>query len=903
MRVQGLILGLLLPWFAQAQEQYYGTRIGTLALSGSESQTDLQAVPLQAGDVLTRENIRASIEALYQTGHYGYVEVDATRSTDGTTSLLFRVRPKFFFSTFRLEPDNLLERSLSGYVRLPFGEKFSTSVVDRIVQDTTDLLKSEGYFEASISPAYDFDQQAHLVFVTLQAMPGRKAKVGKVVVHGGEETFPNMELQRAFDLKTGDDFSASKLEKAVSDIRSKFVELRFLNSRVTAEREYNPETNTVDLNVAVEPGQFALVQTRGFDIDRKKLRGLVPVFEEGTVDPDLVEEGRVQIGRYMRQEGYSDAEITAETITVDPTLGNAIQIVYNIMPGNKHEVGELRIEGNHHFKTDDIRRRLKTRKGELLNHGVFSAELLEEDRVTIDSMYRNEGLEGTVVTATADDIGHVINVIFKIQEGKRLKIDRLTISGNSQVPENDLRGSLHLKEGDDYTPGAVDQARAALTQLYYSRGYADARVERMAGRDTSDGGVSVSFQITEGKQFLFGEILVEGNTLTKDKVIRRSSNLEAYKPYDPEAILEAQQRLYATGLFSRVEIVSLDEARPGVRNILIQVEDAKPILLTYGVGYQEYEHARGTFEISHNNLFGLNRSISLRTRASSRERLAQSTYKEPRLFNHAIDGFLSAFIEHTERPSYTANRIDFAVQALKAITPQKNFLVSAGYQTVDLVDIRVNPHAGALPLERGIIQVARIGASYINDRRDDPLNPSGGTFSTTTFQVAARALGSEINFTSLYNQYSTYTRLRSGVLASSIRTGWNHPYGVTTVTGLPPTERYFAGGSTTLRGFGFDEVEPSGGNVLVLGNLEYRVPLRGLPLSGLDGALFYDTGNVFPRIQDIHMGRMSHSVGFGFRYLTPLGPVRLDVGINLKPNVNGLNADRLHVFFTLGNPF
>jgi outer membrane protein insertion porin family len=90
---------------------------------------------------------------------------------------------------------------------------------------------------------------------------------------------------------------------------------------------------------------------------------------------------------------------------------------------------------------------------------------------------------------------------------------------------------------------------------------------------------------------------------------------------------------------------------------------------------------------------------------------------------------------------------------------------------------------------------------------------------------------------------------------------------------------------------------------LILGNLEYRVPLRGLPLSGLGGALFYDTGNVFPRIQDIHMGRMSHSVGFGFRYLTPLGPVRLDVGINLKPNVNGLNAGRLHVFFTLGNPF
>src|SRR5262249_48208764 len=163
-----------------------------------------------------------------------------------------------------------------------------------------------------------------------------------------------------------------------------------------------------------------------------------------------------------------------------------------------------------------------------------------------------------------------------------------------------------------------------------------------------DGGVQVTFQITEGESYLVGMIIVAGNTRTRDKVIRRSSRLQEYRPLNPEAILEGQQRLYATGLFSRVEIVALDQGMPGTRNILIQVEDAKPILLTYGVGYQAYEHARGTFEVSHNNLFGLNRTLSLRTRLSSRERLAQSTYREPRLFNHELDGFASAFIEYSE---------------------------------------------------------------------------------------------------------------------------------------------------------------------------------------------------------------------------------------------------------------
>jgi outer membrane protein insertion porin family len=395
-----------------------------------------------------------------------------------------------------------------------------------------------------------------------------------------------------------------------------------------------------------------------------------------------------------------------------------------------------------------------------------------------------------------------------------------------------------------------------------------------------------------------------GNTLTKEKIVRRNSGLQSYKPYDPGAVLEAQQRLYATGLFSKVEIVTLDQGIPGIRNLLIQVEDAKPILLTYGVGYQEFEHARGTFEISHDNLLGLNRTISLRTRLSSRERLAQVTFKEPHLFNHDMDGFASAFIEHTEQPDFTANRIDFSVQALKRISPQRNFLVTAGYQTVDLQDIRVNIHALTLPAERGIIQIARVGTSYIQDRRNDPANPRSGSFTTTTFQIAGRALGSEINFTSLYNEYDAYVPVgNNSVLVSSTRFGWNHPFKSTTQTGLPPTERYFAGGSTTLRGYGFDEAQPLGGNVMTLGNLEYRFPLRISPISGVRGAVFYDTGNVFPQLSAVSLSSFSHTVGYGFRYQTPLGPVRLDFGINLNPDVNGINTSRLHVFFTLGNPF
>jgi outer membrane protein assembly complex protein YaeT len=901
MKVQALILILLVPWLVDAQQQYYGTRLSKLELSGSDTPADIQSLPIHAGDVLTPENIRSSIQTLYNTAHYSYVEVDAEPSAGGGTDLTFRVRPNFFFSTIRLEPENLLDRPLSGYIRLPYGEKYSTSAVNNLVQDTTDLLKSEGYFQAAITPDHHLDDKTHLAFITLVVMPGTRAKVGNLQVHGGVQTFSQKELVDAFGLKSGDEYSAGKAEKGLTKIRTKYLNLGFLNTKVTADRNFDKAANVVNLDLMVDPGQFSLIETSGYKISKKKLRELVPIFEEGAVDPDLVEEGRTQIQAYLQQKGYFDVVIAADTITAP--LDNAVQINYSIQLGVKHGILSVTIEGNHYFTTDEIRRRMKVRQGELLNPSIFSADALNADVGTIEAMFRTAGFEGTLVKGDYKEVDHAIEVSIEIEEGKRLTVDFVSILGNSAVPEQELRQAIKLKAGDLYAPGNVDQARASLTQYYYARGYADARVDRAAERIESSHGVGVTFQISEGEPYQIGEILIAGNILTKDKIVNRNSRLYPNTPYNPEAILEGQQRLYATGLFTRVDIISLAEAKPGIRDLLIQVEDAKPILLTYGIGYQEWEHARGTIELSHNNLFGLNRSLSLRLRGSSREELVQLTYREPRLFNHDLDGFISAFGEHTERPFFTANRVDLSLQTLKRFSPVQNLLFTTGYQIVNLADILVNRHAEILPAERGVFHIARVGTSYIRDRRDDPLNATTGYFNTTTFQVASRVFGSQLNFTSLYNLYSTYTPVPRGVFATAVRLGWNHPYGGT--ISLPPTERYFGGGSTTLRGFGLDEARLEGGNVMTIANFEYRTPLGIIPIKNVGGAVFYDTGNVFPTISSVHLSDFTHSAGFGIRYQTPLGPVRVDVGFNLRRriNENGQLERPYAVFFTLGNPF
>jgi outer membrane protein insertion porin family len=901
MKVRGLILVLLIPWFVHAEDQYYGTRIASLALVGTDSDADLRFIRLRVGDTITPENVREALQGLYDTGRYSQVEVDATPAPEGGTNVAFRVQPNFFFGTFRIEPESLLERQISGYVRLPLGEKFTKSAVDRIVQETVDLLKAEGYFEATVAPEYNFDNVTRLVSVTLRTESGPKATIGNIRVQGGEQTFRPEELLKAFDLKPGKDFSAREVDSGTAKIRSKFTNLGFLNTRVTVDRTYISSTHSVDLNVTIQTGQFTLVQTRGYDISTRKLRDLVPIYEEGTVDQDLVEEGTANIDRYMQQEGYFEATVSSETI--EAPLDNAIQINYTIMPGVRHLIESVTIQGNTYFSEKEIRRRIKVHKGALFNRGVFSKDLLDEDVQTIQVMYRNAGFQKVEVRGSYEENAHVVAVLIQIQEGTQLPVDLVKFEGNDTVNEQELRKRLVLREGSTYTPAAVDQARATITQMYYSKGYPDVRVEPIVERYEGNNGMSITFRITEGDAYKIGTILVGGNTLTAEKIIHRNSNLYPNTPYNPQAILDSQQRLYATGLFTRVEIVTLQQNLPGIRNLLIQVEDAHPILVTYGVGYQEWERARGTVDISHTNLFGLDRTISLRIRGSGRERLVGSTYREPKLFNHDLDGYASAFVEHSELPSYTANQINFSLQVLKRFSPQHTFLVTSSYQTVNLADILVNPLANQFPDERGIIQIGSVSGSSILDRRNDPINPSTGSFTTTTFQVANRVLGSEVNFTSLFNQYSTYSPVPGGVLATSFRFGWNQPYGPTKA--LPINLRYFAGGSTTLRGFSFDEAEPDGGNILTIGNVEYRVPLPIFPITGIVGALFYDTGNVFARWSNVDLNNFTHTVGFGLRYQTPLGPVRLDFGFLLKPKTDaiGNSLDRFKVFFTLGNPF
>ncbi len=901
MRMIRLISWVLFP-LALAAQQPDPALVGTIAIEGA-AETVLEVIPIRPGDLLTPEAIRASIQSLFDAGGYGRIDVDASEASDGTTALTFLVEEPYFLATVILSPSTLLERPLSNYLELPHGERFSRTQLDEIAAAVGEQLERQGYFQVQVSPTYEVDDQSRLVTVTVAVTVGTSARIRTLEFEGGEQTFSEAELGNALGVEAGDQFVVERLEAGTENIRSNFAELGFLNTRVDFVESYNEAENVVDLRVVVEPGPFTLVQLRGYELDDSTLRELIPVFEEGSVDPDLIEEGRVGLLEFLRREGYFEASVAAELIAAP--RDNAFQINYLVNSGERYSVREVRIEGHTFFDDDLLYDAIGISGNGLFSQGVFSPELLEDAAETMVRMYTAAGFSATRVEPEYSIDRNAITAVLQVDEGRQLEIGKVYFRGNTVLDDADLARIANLGSGGVYTPAAVEEARGAITSTYHERGYPDVRVRSSVDPSANGDRVEVSYSLEEGTPYTIGTIFVAGNTRTREKVVHRNSQLAAGDAYDPETILQTQQRLYATGLFNRVDIVTLEQDKPGVRDLLIQLEDAGPLLLTYGVGVQDREGPRGTVELTHSNLWGLDRSLSFRIRGSQREQRFQTTFREPSLFNWDLDGFASLFFERTRQQFFDANQIDFSFQSLMQFANQDSLLLSASFQTVNLRDIRDNAQAPDFPDETGTFHIASLRGSYIHDTRNDAINPRRGNYFTGTLQLADERIGSQKNFVSLFAQASIYRPAKETVIAASLRFGWSQPYGKT--DRLPITERYFAGGSTTLRTFGRDRAGvKGGGNALAVLNVEYRFPIPFL-ISGLGGAVFYDTGTTFSHISDFYLGAFTHTAGFGLRYDTPLGPIRLDFGFNLNRQINEMEPEksepRNKVFLTLGHTF
>jgi outer membrane protein assembly complex protein YaeT len=726
---------------------------------------------------------------------------------------------------------------------------------------------------------------------------------------------------------------------------------------VTVRPTFDDAAALVDVTVHVARGRRVRVVFAGDPLPESRRATLVPIQQERSVDLDLLEDASRNIEAFLRQEGYRAAEATY----VREDRGGELVLTFTVKRGALHRLASIEVTGNTAISREEIAPLLSLKSQE-----PFADARIAATAAAVVDLYRASGFaaatakpEITVLPPESLDGSQVrpVAVRLHVTEGMQTTVGDVAMTGASALTEAQLLGLLRLTSGRPYYRPQLDADHDAIERAYRAEGFQSARVN--ARTTAADGGarIDVRWEIIEGPRVVVDRILVSGNVRTSGDLIRREIALKPGAPISDDAVVESQRRLATLGLFRRVRIIELPHGASLTRDILIDVEEAPPTTIGYGGGLEvgrlllQGEDAqaedvivaapRGFFEVSRRNLWGKNRSATLFTRVSFRPRnqgitlddvttahvygfndyRVVATFREPRPFDAPGDFQVTGFLEQAARSSFNFRRGGFRVEYGRRFA---NNIGLTGRYSLDgtrLFDVGIILPEDEIPIERLFprVRLSMLTGSVLRDSRNDPIDPIGGTLIGADVSTALRALGSHVGFIKGFTQAFVYRRLSPSVpvtIVGGARFGLAQGFerrldDGSAVDDMPVSERFFAGGDTTVRGFVLDRLGtadtlnalgfPTGGSALIVVNGEVRSPYW----KGLSGVGFLDAGNVFRRAGDLSFAEVRPAAGMGIRYRSPIGPLRFDVGFNLDPQLlpTGEKERRTVFHLSIGQAF
>jgi outer membrane protein assembly complex protein YaeT len=878
-----------------------GLNVTSIQITGPSIEHPEWLEPLllqKVNQPLDKYKVRESVQALYRTGRFATIQVEAERSAAGGITLIFSTQENFFFGAILSQgaPSRPSDSQLVNASRLALGEKFVEKRVESGLTGMQRALQEGGFFQSSVVPYYEWDTINQQVKVRFVVVPGKSARVGEVQSKGPNQ-ISSAEIRKITKLKPGQRVTAGQATRALERIRKRLQKQGRLEAQVVlTERVYHPQNNSLDYTFEITPGPVNDVRVEGAKLRRSRMKKLVPVFEENAVDEDLLNEGRRNLTDYFQTKGYFDVKVTFSQKQVTP---DKRQVIFHVEKGERHKFVALEINfidlkagASPYFRREDIRERMEMQPaGGWLTRGLFSQAILARDVTSIENLYKSNGFLQVKVSSDVtdnyqDQTGH-IRVALNIAQGPQTTVGKLTIEGNTALSATEIRSLIGAQEGQPYADATIINDQTEVMNAYANLGFPDVRVDYSSQSEPDDPTrVDVTYTVTEGQQVFVNRVLISGLHFTKPFVASREMKIVPGAPLSQRQMLDTQNSLYGMGIFNEVDLaVQNPEGETSHKNVNIQITEAKRYTFNYGLGLEVQTGQPGgvsnpqgktgvsprvSFDITRLNFRGRNHTLILKTRYGTLEQLALLGYTAPRWFDSPKLTFdVTAFYELTNNvQTYTAARIEGAAEVKQQLSRVTTLLYRFIYRRVETSNLVINPLS--VPLFSQPVLVGFPDFAYVRDSRDNPIESRKGSFNTFDIGVASKIFGSQPNFVRVSAQNSTYYPFhkRRWVFARSTRIATENPFGGTSAAiiapgpGTPPPssfiplpERFLSGGPTTLRGFGINQAgprdistgQPLGGEALFINNLELRSPTFPLPYIGnnLSVVLFNDTGNVF----------------------------------------------------------
>jgi outer membrane protein insertion porin family len=837
-------------------------------------------IGLKPGDTLTRTGIKNAIQALHDTQLFASVVADADRTEDGVR-LTFRLRRTYFFNEFNVEGDLDLEgRSLMEILRLPAGERYAQEKLEDAQQAVARMVEDRGYYLARIQTRTEVNHVTFQVDTVFAVQTGRQATLGSFRIEG----VPDAEIKpirKRLKLEEGKRYSHRKVASLLEGLKKYLVDRGYLAATPEISESFDRPQNSISLILSFRNFGKVRLALEGFKVPKSQWARLLPVLSGEGLDPDLLEEGSRNLKEYLEERGYSEAEVSYDEERED---SGVLVIRYKVTAGPRVSVAYVHFHGNSTLSTAELRGAVQVRPQQFLQKSVYSIGRLDDDVESLKNLHRAKGFSQAEVIPLLEplDNGRKLGITFEVSEGGLERAGAVTITGNRALTTESLLAKIRLRSGAPFSTMLAEQDRQALLAAYNDAGFLHASVTYKIGEADPARSHPVEFEVQEGTRILVERILVLGNDRTRAPLIEQRVTLKDGDPMSLAKMLKTQQSISDLGVFDNVQVSpELPDSDAPRQNMVVRVTESRRFNLRYGLGYDTKEKVRGILELSDINIFGRARRADLRLRASVIGQAAILTFQQSQVQFLPVNDYLSFSALQQEEVSFSQTKYTASYQFSKPINTHSWALLRTSYRNVRVYDLQVS---AVLAREDSPRNLTTISAIYINDTRDNYVDAEKGFFTSTSFGITPRWLGSN-NFVSLYSQNSYNRMLPAGVgMVVALRLGLAWPYGRD--TSIPISERYFSGGASSLRGFKTDTAgpvdpktgEPTGGNALIVGNFELHFPL----LKPLSLACFYDTGNVFARVDSIRLSGFSHTAGLGLRVKTPLGPLRLDYGFNLN---------------------
>ncbi len=566
---------------------------------------------------------------------------------------------------------------------------------------------------------------------------------------------------------------------------------------------------------------------------------------------------------------------------------NRANIDFIIEEGDKAFVKAISFEGNRAYDDDKLKGLMKTKEkgffSWLTSSGDLDHQALEQDISKITAYYHNHGyiqarIAAPRVTYEQDSI--YVNV--KIEEGPQFSVGKVDIEGDLVHPKKELLEKLKISTGQILNREIIREDILNLADIYSDNGYAYADISPRIDKDVERHKADITYAIGKGPLVYFEKIIITGNTKTRDKVIRRQLKIFEQERFSGKRLKRGTRNLYRLDYFGDLKVNTTQGSAKDKMVVNLDVTEKPTGAFSFGGGYSSVDNLFAMASISQRNLFGRGQTLSLKAQLGGKTSTYTFSFTEPWLFDIPLSAGIDLYNTTKDYDTYDKDSFGGTLRLSYPFWDDTRAFFSYNYDLADIKNIIESEASSSIKEFRGTNISHTIAGTLRRDTRDRVFSPTEGSDNSVTVEHAGTPFGGDIGFTK-YTAHSKWfvPLFWNTVGALNSRLGFVNS---DSVGKLPTWKRFYLGGMGSVRGYNWRDISPKdpatgdeiGGNKMMQFNVEFLFPL--IKNSGLRGVLFYDTGNAYDNGEDLSFGDLRQSAGYGFRWFSPIGPIRLEYG-------------------------